>query len=111
MPEIRVTIPLSGQVSSPVNLTKGQLIAVLVPAITSADLTIGGAFDVLSGSNSFYRVMQPTLDAPSSGDLVFKTGPGSRMIIWPPALPTPSYIQLEVSAAQAAAREFILRYH
>ena len=97
------TIPLSGTVSDDIDLRSSRrLVAIAVPVITSGDLLIRGSFDGSSGS--FVRVSQG-----DSGDLRFPTGPGSNMILWPDTISAPSYIRLETSVAQAAAREFTVR--
>jgi hypothetical protein len=108
MPQVTATIPLSGSVSDDIDLRKGRLEAIFVPVLTSGDLLVRGALDQTSAN--FVRLQHPVLAQPLSGDLRFATGPGSRMILWPDNLPTPSYLRLETSVAQAAAREFTVRY-
>lgn len=106
MPTVTATIPLSGSISGDVDLRKGRLAAILVPVITSGDLLVQGGLD--STSATFVRVQYPEIT--SSGDLRFPTGPGSRMVLWPDYLPSPSFIRLETSVPQAASRDFSVRF-
>ena len=105
---LTATIPLSGTVSDNVDLRGGSLMAIAVPAITSGDLFLQGAFDSMSAS--FVRIQAPVFDAPTSGDLRLATGPGSLMCLWPRSLPSPSYVRLESAVPQAAARAFSVRF-
>lgn len=108
MPQVTATVPLSGSISGDIDLRKGRIQAIFVPTIESADLFIKGGFDTTSAS--FVRLMQPLLDAPVSGDLVFHTALGSRMIVWPDNLPSPSYARLELGVPQSVARDFVIRF-
>jgi len=103
--QVTVTVPLSGTVSDDGDLRGGYITAIAVPTLTSGDLLIHGGFDTTSAS--FTRLLQAP---PNSGDLRFTTGVGSRMVLWPDSLRSPSFIRLETGVAQAAARSFIVRF-
>jgi hypothetical protein len=95
---IFTSIPSGSTVSSDLDLSFGtRLWAIAVPAISSGDLLIQGNFDTTSAN--FLRLLDSR--APGSGDMRFATGPGSRMIMWPPDLPTPQKMRLETSVVQA----------
>ena len=105
---LTATIPLSGSVSDDVDLRGGRLQAISVPVLTSGDLLIRGAFDTTSAG--FVRIQTPPSGAVNSGDLRLATGPGSMMLLWPANFPSPSYVRLETSVAQAVARAFSVRF-
>ena len=107
--QITLTIPLSGTVSDDGDLRGGRITAISVPTITSGDLLIKGGFDTTSAS--FLRLINPGLsNQASGGDLRFATGLGSRMVLWPDSMQNPSYVRLETSVPQAAARSFTVRF-
>lgn len=86
-------------IASDVNIGFGtQLWAVVVPSITSGDLLVQGNF-IDSTSGGYYRLLDTR--AQGSGDLRFATGPGSRMVMWPPDFKTPPNIRFETSVTQA----------
>lgn len=100
------TIPLSGQVSGNVDLSKyPKLIAIAVPGISSGDLLIQGAYDTTSAN--FQRLLQ-TMVIPGSGDLRFATLAGSRMIPFPQDFTLPPYLRLETLSPQANVCTFTL---
>lgn len=105
---LTVTIPLSGSISGDVDLRGGRLKAISVPVLTSGDLLVQGAFDTTSAG--FVRIQTPMFGAVNSGDLRLATGPGSMMLLWPDHIPSPSYVRLETSVAQAVARTFSVRF-
>lgn len=104
MSRILYTTVASGQkVSGDVDLRKGQLGAVYVPTIDSANLYVQGNFDTTSAS--FGRLMD------QGGDILFPTATGSRHVVWPMSDLTPAYARFEFSAAQTSPRTLtILRY-
>ncbi len=107
--QITLTIPLSGSISDDGDLRGGKIQAISVPTITSGDLLVQGGFDTTSAS--FLRLINPGLsNQTSGGDLRFATGPGSRMVVWPDSFQNPSFVRLETSVPQAAARAFTVRY-
>ena len=109
MPQVTVSVVSGASISGDVDLRKGRLQALFVPTIDSADLMLRGSFDTTSAN--FVRVMQTTLDGPVSGDLIFRTALGSRMILFPDNVPSPSYLRLELGAAQTVQRDFVIRFH
>lgn len=98
------TIALSAQVSSNIDLRQyPRITAIGVPGVTSGGLSVQGAFDSTSGSFApLINVAQP-----GSGDLIFNTGPGSRMIMGP-ITDAPPYLRLALSVPQAAVRTFTI---
>jgi hypothetical protein len=99
-PLMYTTIPQSGFVSGNLDLTKHALAAIRVPAITSCDLAVQGNIDQTSAG--FHRLLETR--TPTSGDMRFATGVGSRQIPWPPNVPTPAWARLETLVAQADVR-------
>lgn len=99
------TVIASGQsVSADVNLTTYSLRGIGVPVVTSGDLFIQGNWDTTSAG--FTRLLETR--SPTSGDLRFATGPGSRMIMWDVTMPSPPYIRLETAVAQTSVATFTL---
>lgn len=100
MPRIIYAVISSGQaVSADLDLRLGQLGLVQVPTITSADLYVQGNFDTTSAN--FMRLQD------AYGDIKFPTGAGSRMVLWPMADLTASYVRFETSVAQTAPRTLV----
>lgn len=99
---VYTSIASGSTVSSDVLLGFGtQLWAILVPgSISSSDLLVQGNF-IDTTSAGYVRLLDTR--APGSGDLRFATGPGSRMIMWPPDFKTPTNIRLETTVAQSAS--------
>lgn len=87
----------SGQnVSGDVDLRKHRLQAIFVPTLSaSGNLAIQGAMDQTSAG--FVRFIETR--QPGSGDMLFATGVGSRMIPLPDYLPTPPFARFEVVTA------------
>ena len=106
--QVTVAVASGSSVSDTMDARGGHVHMIAVPALTSGDLFVQGSFE--SASGSFTRILLPVFAFPTSGDLKFATGPGSRMIMWPQDLPTPSFIRLETSVAQAAPRSFTVRF-
>lgn len=97
MPPLVYTTVLSGQkISADVDTRKGELAAIGVPTVTSADLYVQGGFDTTSAS--FYRLVDDV------GDIAFPVSVGSRMVLWPAGMRTPGYLRAEFSAAQTDVR-------
>lgn len=105
---LNATFPLSGTITGDLDLRGGRLQAIYVPVITSGDLFIRGSFNTTSAN--FGRIQSPVFGAPTSGDLRIATGAGSCMVLWPDNLPSPSYIRLETSVAQAAVASLAVRF-
>jgi len=94
-PLIFTTIASGSNISPNIDLRQQSLISIRVPGITSGDLTVQGNVDQTSAG--FYRLLETR--TPGSGDLRFATGVGSRMIPWPPSIPTPAWARLEIVTA------------
>lgn len=100
----------SGQtVSGNVDLRKRQLVAITVPVINSGDLALQGNYDTTSAN--FFRLLD-VRGQQGSGDLRFPTAAGSRMVVWPSMLPSPTYARVETvmsaTSAQTDNRTFVL---
>jgi hypothetical protein len=94
-----IGIASGSQVSNDCDLSQAGrgLWAIMIPNIVSGDLLVHGALD----TSTFRRLLDTR--APGSGDLRFATGPGSRMVMWPPDFSTPPYIRLETAAVQSGS--------
>src|SRR5438552_3136539 len=104
MQPILYTLVASGQsVSGTVDLRQNTLIGIMVPTVVSGDLTLQGNVDPTS--STFMRMLD---FRGQSGDLRFATGPGSRMILWPENIPTPSFARLETLVPQTNPATFVL---
>lgn len=101
MPPIIYTTVLSGQkISGDIDVRQGALAAISVPTVTSADLYVQGGFDTTSAN--FQRLSDDV------GDILFASGVGSRMVMWPGGLQTPGYLRAEFSVAQTDVRTLML---
>ena len=90
-------------VSANVDLREGQLGAVYLPVVTSADLYVRGCYDTTSAN--FGRLFN------EYGAVRFPTGAGSCMAMWPMGELTPPYVRFELSVAQTDNRTLtVLRY-
>lgn len=99
----------SGQlISGDVDLRQRALLGIVVPTISSGDLTIQGNTDTTSAN--FLRLLETR--SPGSGDLRMATGVGSRMVMLPGTFVSPPYVRLETvmatGSAQTDARTFTL---
>ena len=103
MPPLSTVVINSGSVvSQSVDLTKGQLRVVDVPALTSGDLLLQGAF--VDNSANFKRLVETR--APGSGDMRFAVGSGSVIVSLPDNYIFPNYVRLETAVAQGGTRSF-----
>jgi len=92
-------------VSGDIDLRKRTVVAISIPTINSGGVAIQGNYDTTSGR--FYRLLD-TRGQGGSGDLLFHTVTGSRMLPWPTTF-TPTYARVEVTGgAQTDNRTFVL---
>jgi hypothetical protein len=111
MPQINYTINSGFSVGSPVDLRQyGEVRAIGIPAITSADLFIQGAMTLSGGvppnSGDYSRLLETR--AVQSGHLRFFTGPGSCWLPFPLGDVMPPWIRPELGVAQGADRTFTI---
>jgi len=97
---IYALVSSGAKVSPDINVTQGVLQAIAVPPITSGDLYLQGGFDTTSAN--FLRLNDDV------GDILYATGPGSKMMLWPAGLQTPGYLRAEFSVAQTDNRTLTL---
>ncbi len=104
MSRVLYSVVVSGAAIGPdVDLREGQLGAVHVPVVTSADLYVRGAFNTTSAN--FGRLFN------EYGAVRFPTGAGSCVALWPMGELTPPYVRFEFSVAQTDNRTLtVLRY-
>lgn len=96
MPRIVYTTIASGfNVSDDVDVSKGPLLGVALPVVTSGFLALQGNLDTTSAN---FKRLAETRTAPGS-DLLFPTAAGSKMLMIPPTIVTPPYVRLEIVTA------------
>ena len=92
--------------SGNVDLRQRQIQAIAVPNINSGDVALQGNYNTTSAN--FFRLLD-VRGQQGSGDLRFPTVTGSRMIMWPPGMPSPTYARVEViGITQTDNRTFVL---
>ena len=104
MSRVLYTTVVSGAaISGDVDLREGQLGAVRMPVVTSADLYVRGGFDTTSAN--FGRLFN------EYGAIRFPTGAGSCVALWPMGELTLPYARFEFSVAQTDTRTLtVLRF-
>ena len=102
MPPTLYAVVASGStISGNVDLRRHVLEAIAVPVISSGALGVQAGFDTTSAL--FTRILEPH-GAVASGDLLFATGVGSRVISYPRDVFTPPYMRLETVMATGSAQ-------
>ena len=105
MQPITAVVASGFAVSGDIDLRQRSIIGISVPTINSGGVALQGNFNTTSGT--FYRLMD-TRGTQASGDLIFPTITGSRMVMWPAGMPSPSYARVELIGAQTDNRTFVL---
>jgi hypothetical protein len=91
-------------ISGDIDLRQRHIVAISVPTINSGGVAVQGNYDTTSGR--FFRLMD-VRGQQGSGDLIFPTVTGSRMIMWPD-MPSPAFARVELIGAQTDNRTFVL---
>lgn len=98
---IFATIPLSGTLSTQIQIPNTEKATLWCPTVTSCQVLLQGSFDTTS--TNFVRAQ----NAAGSGQWTFSVGVGSNCISLKDAGHFP-YARLETTVAQAAVRSFAI---